>query len=109
MKRKTAALAALLISAASAFAIEIPDSTYSYSVEASATLSSGDQAPFWLVNNRFGLSSLDKSHGYLRAGAFRHERYDRRFDWEAGVDLVLPGSAALCRGALSVAQSCGGL
>ena len=90
MKRKTAALAALLISAASAFAIEIPDSTYSYSVEASATLSSGDQAPFWLVNNRFGLSSLDKSHGYLRAGAFRHERYDRRFDWEAGVDLVLP-------------------
>lgn len=68
----------------------IPDSTYRYNVEANAALSSGEHTPFWLVNNRFGLSSLDKSNGYLRAGLFREMKYDRRFSWDFGVDLAVP-------------------
>lgn len=78
--------------AAGAGAIELPDSTYSYKVEAMGSLSSGESTPFWLVNNRQGLSSLKKPNGYLRAGFFKHKHCDRRFDWEAGADLVLPGN-----------------
>ncbi len=88
--RKITSLIALVGLPMAAAAVEIPDSTYSYNIEAAATLSSGQSTPFWLVNNRQGLSSLDKSNGYLRAGIFKHEHYDRRFDWEAGADLVLP-------------------
>ena len=91
-------LTATILLSASAFlqpvgtkALEIPDSTYSYNVEISASLSTGESTPFWLVNNRQGLSSLKKSNGYLRAGFFRHEHTaDRRFDWQACADLVLP-------------------
>jgi len=88
--RKIISLVAIIGFTMTAAAVEMPDSTYSYSIEAAASLSSGQSTPFWLVNNRQGLSSLDKSNGYLRAGIFKHEHYDRRFDWEAGADLVLP-------------------
>ncbi len=67
----------------------LPDSTYRYRVEANASISSGDHTPFWLMNNRFGLSSIEKSNGYLRAGLFREMKYDRRFSWDFGVDLAV--------------------
>lgn len=67
----------------------IPDSTYRYNVEAAASLSSGEHTPFWLLNNRFGLSSIEKSNGYLRAGLFKEMKYDRRFSWNFGVDLAV--------------------
>lgn len=71
-------------------AFEIPDSTLSYGVEFNTSVSTGETTPFWLVSNRYGLSSLRSSNGYLRAGFFKHEKYDRRFDWDAGVDLAVP-------------------
>lgn len=71
-------------------ALEIPDSTYSYNAEVAASVSTGESTPFWLANNRYGLSSLKKSNGYVRAGIFKHEHYDRRFDWCAGADLAVP-------------------
>lgn len=61
-----------------------------YFVEASASLSSGESTPFWLVNNRQGLSSLKKSNGYLRGGIIKQADYDKRFDWEAGIDVAVP-------------------
>lgn len=84
----------LLASAASlatfsAAALELPDSVYRYHVEATAEVSTGDHAPFWLSNNRFGLSSVRSDFGYLRAGMFREAQYDRRFSWEAGADLAV--------------------
>ena len=41
---------------------------YELSVQASAA--SGDHTPLWLNANKYGLSSLDKTNGYLRAGVF---------------------------------------
>ncbi len=66
----------------------LPDSTYRYSAEVTASFSSGSHTPFWLVNNRFGLSSLEKNSGYVRAGLFKEMKYDRRFSWDFGVDLA---------------------
>lgn len=67
----------------------IPDSLH-YAVEANASFSTGANTPFWLVNNRFGLSSIEKNNGYLRAGLFKDaNRKGKKFAWGAGVDLAV--------------------
>ena len=80
----------LLMTSAAARAIQIPDSLFRYSAEVSASFSTGAHTPFWLVNNRFGLSSIEKNSGYVRAGLFHdaERRKDKRFSWGAGVDLA---------------------
>ena len=80
---------AIAIIAAITMRAESTDSLYHYHAEAAATFSSGDRTPFWLTNNRFGLSSTEKNNGYLRAGFFREMQYDRRFSWEFGADLAV--------------------
>lgn len=85
--------ALLTISATAIFAeaAEIPDSAFRYSAEVNASVSSGANTPFWLVNNRFGLSSIEKNNGYVRVGLFKDARKEgKRFSWGAGVDLAAP-------------------
>lgn len=53
-------------------------------VEAQATVASGDHAPLWLNANKYGLSSLDKSNGYLRAAVARHVEVDSARRWALG-------------------------
>ena len=71
-------------------AVTIPDSLLRYSAELNASFSTGAHTPFWLVNNRFGLGSIEKNNGYVRAGVFHdaQRRYDKKFSWGAGVDLA---------------------
>lgn len=59
--------------------------------EVQATASAGDHTPLWLNANKYGLSSLDKTNGYVRAGAFRSIDNDssRRWAWGAGVDMAV--------------------
>ena len=52
--------------------------------EAQLTTSSGDHAPLWLNANKYGLSSLDKTNGYLRAGVFHHHENDTLSRWAIG-------------------------
>ena len=60
--------------------------------EAQASFSDGS-TPLWLNANKYGLSSLDKTNGYLRVGAFRPLQTDsaHRWDWSAGADLAVAG------------------
>ncbi|MCI9608497.1 MAG: capsule assembly Wzi family protein [Muribaculaceae bacterium] len=70
-------------------AMTLPDSI-SYSIEGMSSLSSGNNTPFWLANNKFGLSSIKKNNGYLRAGLFKEaNKNGKRFAWGAGVDLAV--------------------
>lgn len=61
-----------------------------YKVEMQASLSRGDHEPLWLQANKYGLSSLDKSNGYLRAAIERPLTNDvgRKWGWGAGLDVV---------------------
>lgn len=63
--------------------------TYRYFGEGMAVSSSG-HTPFWLMNNRFGLSSVEKNNGFIRGGFFRETDPDTRFSWGFGADLVVP-------------------
>lgn len=63
-----------------------------YEVSANASFSGGDHTPFWFTANRYGLSSVDKNNGYVRAGIFRPLQPEKRFTFAYGLDL-----AAACR------------
>ena len=62
-----------------------------YRTELQTTLSSGDHTPLWLSANRYGLSSLKTSNGYLRGAVRRPLERDSAFQWGVGygVDLAL--------------------
>lgn len=62
-----------------------------YDIEMQSTFSEG-RTPLWLNANRYGLSSLDNTNGYLRAGVFRPLRTDsaRRWGMGYGVDVAVP-------------------
>lgn len=61
-----------------------------WNAELNATLSAGENTPFWLVSNLQGLSSVERNSGYVRLSAFHDMDTTRRFTWGAGVDLAVP-------------------
>jgi hypothetical protein len=58
-----------------------------WKVETQATLANGDNAPFWLAANRYGLSSLEPTNGYLRAAAEKPLLADSLRRWGCGWGL----------------------
>ena len=66
-------------------------SSLSYHIETQATLSKG-QTPLWLNANRYGLSSLDKTNGYVRAAVIRPLSADSARRWAIGycADVAVP-------------------
>lgn len=54
-----------------------------YKVEVQGSVSDG-QTPLWLNANRYGLSSLDRGNGYLRAQAIRPLSADSARRWAVG-------------------------
>ena len=62
-----------------------------YQVEMQATLSGGTNTPLWLNANRYGLSSLKRSNGYLRGRVERPLSADslRRWGIAYGLDMAL--------------------
>ncbi len=59
--------------------------------EAQVTASGGEHTPLWLNANKQGLSSLDKTNGYVRVGAFRsyQQETDRRWKRGFGADVAV--------------------
>lgn len=59
--------------------------------EVQATGATGDYNPLWLNANKYGLSSLDKGNGYLRAGIFHNMEADsaRRWAYAYGADIAV--------------------
>ncbi len=60
--------------------------------EAQGAFSTGDNAPFWFTNNRYGLGTDRNNSGYLRAGLSRSITADEQRNWRIGygADLVVP-------------------
>ena len=61
-----------------------------WKVSTQTTISSGDNNPFWLNANKYGLSSLDTSNGYLRASLAKNATVDSlgQFKWGGMVDIA---------------------
>lgn len=61
-----------------------------WKVSTQTTISSGYNNPFWLNANKYGLSSLDTSNGYLRASLAKKATVDSlgQFKWGGMVDIA---------------------
>ena len=71
--------------------LSLTDSLH-YKVEMQTTLSSGDHTPLWLNANRYGLSSLEKTNGYLRAAVERPLSASDGQKWALGYGLDIAGA-----------------
>lgn len=60
-----------------------------YHVEVQTSLANGDHTPFWLNANKYGLSSLEKSNGYVRGTLTRPLSADDDKKWGVGYGLDL--------------------
>lgn len=52
------------------------------------TFSGGDNAPFWLTNNQYGLGSTENNSGYLRAQTFAKKKLADKLKLQLGVDII---------------------
>lgn len=59
-----------------------------YKIETDVVASAGEYAPFWLVSNRHGLSSLENYNANLSAGIFRDFDKKRGFTWAYGIEVA---------------------
>ena len=59
-----------------------------YEVQAEAVVSHGEHAPFWLVSNKHGLSSLQNYSTKLSAGLFRDFDKKKGFTWAYGAEIA---------------------
>ncbi len=57
-------------------------------IETEGKVSVTGQTPFWLVNNRQGLATLEKENAYLRVGLFREMQDSTKWDYRFGFDVV---------------------
>ena len=64
-----------------------PEAT-TYKAEIFGSVASGDNAPFWMVSNRYGIVPLEANNGYLNAGVFHNQTFGKGFRWGAGLDVV---------------------
>lgn len=62
----------------------------SYFTQFNSIVSSGDNAPFWLISNRQGVSSIENSNGYARYGLVIDGSCGKGSGWtySTGLDLI---------------------
>ena len=88
MKRKIIFYFLILLSITTWAQEESECNKLTYKIESSLVSSKGKHAPFWLVNNQHGRSSLKNNQAYLSAGLYRQFDNKRGFTWAYGVEMV---------------------
>ena len=63
-----------------------------YKVSAEASATHGDRTPLWLNANKYGLSSLEKYNGHVRAGVIRPLAVDSARKWGVGYGIDVAGA-----------------
>lgn len=59
-----------------------------YNIQTEMVASHGKNAPFWLVSNRHGLSSLENNNANISAGLLRQFDKEKKFTWAYGIELA---------------------
>lgn len=77
-----------LFAAAPLFAMGQKNYHLSYRIGTEVTFSGGDNSPYWLTANKFGLGGAEKNNFYFRAGADWYKSYRHGWKLAAGLDLA---------------------
>lgn len=59
-----------------------------YDIETGVSVSTGAHTPFWLVANKYGVSSIKRNTAYLSAGVFHQENPLKKFSYAWGLELA---------------------
>lgn len=59
-----------------------------YEMETSANASQGENAPFWLTANKWGLQSISPTSAYVRTGIFQDADTTKKFSYNYGIDVA---------------------
>lgn len=58
-------------------------------IESASTFTNGDNAPFWIMNNKYGIASERTNSGYMRASIFNQKYWlDNSLSLVTGADLL---------------------
>jgi len=60
----------------------------SYRAETFGSLATGENTPFWMTNQNWGVVSLDANNYYVRGGVFHEQKINTDWSWEAGFDML---------------------
>lgn len=60
-----------------------------YGVEAFGSGATGDQTPFWIASNRYGMVPLESGNGHLRPYIKHQQQFGKGFFWSTGIDMVV--------------------
>lgn len=64
------------------------DEPINYSLETRASFAGGENTPFWLVSNLYGLGSPEFNNGFVRGKLSKPLNPDKRFSWGITADLT---------------------
>ncbi len=68
---------------------EIPEDATSYRAEVLGSMATGENTPFWMVSNRYGVVPLNSNNGYGRVGVFHQQNFGKGFRWSGGLDALV--------------------
>lgn len=60
----------------------------SYGINAFGSAATGDNTPFWITSNQYGIVPLEAGNGYLDVEVFHFQNLNKGFKWGAGLDLI---------------------
>jgi hypothetical protein len=66
----------------------------SYNIELWGSAATGENNPFWLVNQNWGIVPVDADNLYLRGSVFHEYTLNKDWSFEAGIDIVGATSSA---------------
>lgn len=74
----------LFMSGIASAQIKTPD----YNFESGASFATGQQMPFWLISNQYGLITPSKSNLWLKAGFHNKLDPSKKVDYDYGIDII---------------------
>lgn len=81
----------ILLTTINCYAQESEDSISNatvYEAKAFGSAASGDNTPFWMASNQYGVVPLNANNGYLSAGVYHHQEFGKSFRWGAGLNAI---------------------
>ncbi|MDR3267118.1 MAG: capsule assembly Wzi family protein [Tannerella sp.] len=65
-----------------------------YSAEIFGSVATGENTPFWILNQKWGIVPLDANNLYVRGGVFHEQTFNDNWSFDAGIDIVGATSSA---------------
>ena len=67
---------------------KLPENSTYYKAEIFGSAATGDNTPFWITSNQYGVVPLNSNNGYGRVGIFHNQWFGKGFRWGAGLDVI---------------------